>query len=122
MPSIEYECCLLALSEKLELYGEANQRRVWALSKRFEERVFIMSIIEKMLKDCRSYTRKDTDERRAVNRKLNEVKGLRASYVGIAELGPHVKGEKRPSMRDLNDRWFTFCEDLEAFVRIHAAS
>lgn len=120
MANHEFRFYLAQIAEILYEYDEANQRRVWAFSKRFNERIVIMDMLADTIERSLNYTRKNGIERIAATRNLENVKRLRDDYVIIAKRGPYRRGEKRPRMVDDNNRWFELVANLKAFVNTYS--
>lgn len=120
MAKHEFRFCLTQIEKILNEYDEANRRRVWAFSKRFNERIVIMDMLADAIERSLSYARKNGTEYKAATRNLENVKRLRDDYVTIAKLGPYRRGEKRPRMVENNNRWFELVASLKAFVNTYS--
>ena len=120
MANHEFRSYLAQIAEILYEYDEANQRRVWAFSKRFNERIVIMDMLADAIEQSLNHIQKNAVEYKVTKRNLENVKRLRDDYVTIAKRGPYRRGEKRPRMVDDNNRWFELVANLKAFVNTYS--
>ena len=120
MAKHEFRFCLTQVAGMLDEYDEVNRRRVWAFSKRFNERIVIMDMLADAIEQSLNYARKNGTECKAATRNLENVKRLRDDYVAIAKLGPYRRGEKRPRMVENNNRWFELVASLKAFINTYS--
>ena len=120
MAKHEFRFCLTQIAGILDEYDEANQRRVWAFSKRFNERIVIMDMLADAIEQSLNYARKNGTECKAATRNLENVKRLRDDYVAIAKLDPYRRGGKRPRMVENNNRWFELVASLKAFINTYS--
>ena len=116
----EFRFCLTQIAEMLDEYDEVNRRRVWAFSKRFNERIVIMDMLADAIEQSLNYVQENSTECKAATRNLENVKRLRDDHVTIAKRGPYRRGEKRPRMVDDNNRWFELVANLKAFVNTYS--
>ena len=120
MANHEFRYCLTQIAEILDEYDGVNQRRVWAFSKRFNERIVIMDMLADAIEQSLDHAQENTVEYKAATRNLENVTKLRNDYVAIAKLGPYRRGEKRPRMVENNNRWFELVASLKAFVNTYS--
>ncbi|MBQ9684784.1 hypothetical protein IJV57_04935 [Candidatus Saccharibacteria bacterium] len=109
--------CLMAISQLLTKYDDSNRIYVTANSSEFQQRVFLIASIMRILEKYIRYANKQTNEYRRVRARYLNLGSIFNDYTDmVVKYEPYVECKNPPSMDDLNERWFRMCANLITFT------
>lgn len=112
-----FEECLMAISQLLATYDGGNKVYVEENSSGFQQRVFLIASIMRILEKYIQYANKQTNEYRRVRARYLNLGSIFNDYTDmVVKYEPYVECKNPPSMDDLNERWFRMRANLITFT------